>query len=189
MIELSNGNKKIGKDTFIFNITPAKDCPSAKKGLCGHASKCYALKAEKQYPACYPFRKRQAKYWQNTPYETIALDIDKAINKKRKPIKYLRLNESGDFKSQSDINKLKHIAGLLKIFQPELKIYTYSARQDLYFDDLPENVTVNGSGFMVHNEFKAVHEYTGKALKCAGDCKTCGICKTRHGNKTEVLFH
>ena len=59
------GNKKIGNDTLIFNMGSATDCPSKKLGLCRHCDKCYALKAERQYPQVRPFRDRQADYWLN----------------------------------------------------------------------------------------------------------------------------
>ena len=42
-IKVRNGNSKIGKDTFILNITSATDCPTKKLGLCKIPKLCYAL--------------------------------------------------------------------------------------------------------------------------------------------------
>ena len=78
---LSQGNLKIGKDTLIFNLTAAKNCPSEKLGLCEHAKICYAKKAERLYPSVLPFRMRQSKYWDNCTAESFAADMLNIISK------------------------------------------------------------------------------------------------------------
>ena len=98
--EYTIGNKKIGKDTLIFNMGSATNCPSKKLGLCKHCDKCYALKAEKMYPQVLPFRQKQEKYWLNTSIDLIIDDFVLALTK-HKNIKYVRFNESGDFHSDN----------------------------------------------------------------------------------------
>lgn len=186
MIDYSIGNKKIGKDTIIFNLTPALQCPSDKLGLCSIAKECYAKKAEIQYPSVTPFRKRQAKQWEQITVDEFVKDIQTIVDSRRIRTKYLRINESGDFRSQQDIIKLSQIA--TELSRLKIKVYTYTHRSDLNYDNLSDNLTINGSGFMVHNNFTAVNDYSSR-ITCVGDCRSCHICKTRHNVTIEVKIH
>ena len=181
---LSQGNKKIGKDTLIFNMNPAKHCPAEKLGLCEHVKICYAKKAERLYPAVLPFRIRQANYWNNCTAESFTSEIIDIINSKRTKIKYLRFSESGDFNSQSDIHKLSDIADLLKRY---CKVYTYTARKDFHYHFLSDNLTINGAGFMVHNEFVVTKDKS--IVNCLADCKKCNKCKISKHKTIYVLKH
>jgi hypothetical protein len=184
--EYSIGNSKLGKDTLIFNMTSATDCPSRKLGLCRHASKCYALKAEKLYPGCLPYRRRQAHYWRNSSSVTIALDINDAL-KRHKAVKYIRFSESGDFTTQDDVNKIYRVANLC----PAVVFYGHTSRRDLNFGKAPANLIFNGSGFMLDNKYTAVAEYTvTKRTQCDSKiCATCTLCKTKGKKTIENLFH
>ena len=182
-----NGNRKLGKDTLIFNMTSATDCPSFQLNMCQmfDTSRCYAYRAENQFPNVLAFRRKQAQSWRQSNPETIVIAILDSIRRKQTPIHFIRFSESGDFRSQVDVDKMSHIASML----PWLTFYGYSSRQDLSFKSVPENMTVNGSGFMIHNQFDAVHEYTGKHIKCLGNCRECNTCKGRRGVKIENLLH
>lgn len=178
------GNKKLGKDTLIFNMGPASNCPSKALGLCQvPAGLCYALKAERLYPQCLPFRKAQARYWKRSCPEKIARDIREAL-KKHKAIKYIRVNESGDFYSQKDVEKLFFIAAWV----PDVTFYIYTARRDLDFrQPRPGNLVINGSGFMVDNNF--CYEAKNVRLTCPGDCRICNLCKRPSGNIIRIEKH
>jgi len=178
MFKYSIGNHKIGKDTLIFNMGPAQGCPSAARGLCQvPAGKCYALKAERCYPGCLPYRKAQAKYWRNSEALDIAADVLTAI-KKHKAVKYIRVNEAGDFYDQNDVRKLCEVASRV----PEAVFYVYTARKDLRWPGWqPGNLIANGSGFMLDNNFK--YEAEKFDVVCPGDCRDCNVCKVP-GKKT-----
>lgn len=176
---LSYGNRKLPRTTAIFNITPAMQCPSDKLGLCQLSHICYAKQAEKQYPNCLPYRTRQTIVWDSTTPENFVQSIAKKT-------KYLRISEAGDFRSQSDVDKLSTIAELLK---GRIKVYCYTARQDLSFDNVSTNLTVNGSGFMVHNNFIAVKVLNDSDTNCIGNCKKCNLCTTRKGLNIHVKIH
>ena len=121
-IEVSNGNLKIGKDTLIYNITPAKECESRKLGMCQIPDKCYAMKAERLYKAVLPYRTRQMEYWDSHTALEIAGDFLFELNRKRKtPIKYVRIGECGDFRNQDDVDKIFGVADILNFTdsQPE----------------------------------------------------------------------
>ena len=80
-LEVSMGNLKIGKDTIIFNMGSATECPSRKNGMCKLGNKCYAIKAEISYPDCKPYRDRQKSYWLNSDIGQIISDFQYMINR------------------------------------------------------------------------------------------------------------
>jgi hypothetical protein len=182
-LQYAKGNSKLGKDTMIINMGSAFDCPSRKKGLCQvPAGKCYALRAEIQYQgdasSALRHRRMQGETWNCLSAEEIAEQIKRVGG-----IKYVRFNESGDFRSQADVEKISKVADLLKGFAV---VYGYTARKDLNFKTKSNNLVINGSGFMVDNEFRFVP--TDKiptipkgAPVCSGDCPNCDQCKVaRH---------
>jgi len=176
MLEYSIGNSKVGRDTLIFNMNSATDCPSRKLGLCNVSpNKCYALKAEKHRKACLPYRRRQEIYWESHSAKEIVIDLLKALQKHKK-IKYVRISESGDFRGQKDFDKLKLIATCLGSWT----FYTYTARRDLnLYHNIP-NLVVNGSGFMADNLFTPhKDQIKARQVDCLGDCTNCTICKTK----------
>ena len=184
------GNIKIWIDTLIMNMTSATDCPSAKLGLCnvvasGNMWKCYAYRPEQFRPDCLPFRRRQAEQWDTESIGSIADQLNRAINstRRKEAIKWVRFSEAGDFRNQADVNKMSRLASLL-----DVPLYGYTARQDLNYDSRSPNMTLNGSGFMIDNEFQAVTEITSKIV-CQGNCRYCHMCKRPHGATIQVKLH
>ena len=112
-LEVSYGNRKLGRDTMILNMGSAKNCPSKKLGLCKVCKICYASKAEKLYPNVLPYRNRQAKYWSKRNAETISADIMADVKRKRNPIKKFRFSEAGDFRTQKDVDKMTDVCKVL----------------------------------------------------------------------------
>jgi len=183
--EYSLGNAKIGNDTIIINMSSVKGCMSLSLGLCtlGATGQCYALNPEVKYPETIgAYRERQTEQWHCMTPLTIS-EILKKIKNALPNIKYVRLNESGEFRNipkgednplrmlakqklspekfasldeVDDIDKLKAVAKLT----PEFQFYTYSHRSDLFppgnKSGLGSNVIINGSGFMIDNAFKPV---------------------------------
>lgn len=185
MIKVSNGNKKIGNDTLIINICSATDCPSREKGLCKVADRCYAMKAERCYPQVLPYRRYQETYWDLNNPKKIAEDLVKIIKNKKNKINYVRFSEAGDFRGQDDVWKMKELAKAI----PNVIFYGYTARNDLVYDDIPDNMVVNGSGFMISNSFTAVPEILEGDTSCPGDCRKCDLCKHAQGHNIKVLYH
>jgi len=169
LISLSKfGNAKVGENTLIINMGPATTCPSAERGLCPIAGKCYAARDERLYPNAYPYRQKQQAYWLENDAEQIAFDIqeifegyerihyrkvDKAIAsakaahrkrpKREAPKKIVRWNESGDFHSMECVEKLMKIAELT----PDILHYTYTHRTDLVelLEGRPKNLIIQVS--------------------------------------------
>lgn len=192
----SNGNRKLGKDTLIFNITSAHDCPSRARGLCQIEGKCYARKAENMYPAVLPYRRRQANLWVSTTAQGMTTAFLRVIMSYRHRIKYVRLNEAGDFVTQGDVDKAEKIAAALKI--DGVTTYCYTARSDLDFSGC-KALLVKGSSHDAGNNGRTIArpksaltarglymENGEKYVKCPGSCKTCKVCKT--AREINVVF-
>lgn len=205
----SIGNSKIGKDTLIFNMGSATECPSKLKGLCD--IDCYAMQAEKQYPKVLPARNYQEQYWLTTSYEQVVKDIKSAIKSRRIGVKYIRVNEAGDLHSEACLHKLIFIAESI----PEVKFYTYTHRSDIVDDNthlfLPKNLVLNTSDFkrVGLNQFKAIEmsfkfksykkrekdivkelkSASGSNLVCRADCSKCSLCKISHTKDIFVAIH
>lgn len=184
---ISVGNLKVGDDTLIFNMNAAADCPAEALGLCAIADKCYAKKAEKQYPSVLNYRRLQEEVWDFVTEEYFLGAVASLVKSRRAETKYFRFSESGDFRTQADVDKMTAIAkGLLDL---GLQTYGYTARSDLNLKELMKVATVQGSGFMASNEFKPVKEFSAVSLQCPGSCKPCRICKLSLGKVIEVLIH
>lgn len=189
-VNLGFGNRKLPVTTAVFNICSATDCPSRKLGLCqvinaGH--RCYALRDEQFYTGPLAYRRRQERIWDSLSAEEFAEQFLEVIRARRHRTKALRLNESGDFRSQADVDKAADIARRLAPYK--ITVYCYTARRDLDFAKAAPMV-VNGSGFVVHGEFRFVRDKSevpeGYGI-CRGNCRTCSRCL--RGSRTCVLPH
>ena len=175
----SFGNLKQESTTAIFNITPALDCPSDKLGLCRIPRKCYAKYPERAFPAVRGHRRHQSKFWDLCSPELFVYELTKFEFEK------LRFSESGDFRHQDDVMKVKAIARLI-----DRPVWTYTARRDLDFSDLPGNLIISGSGFMLDNQFNAVinpDDYNG--VVCPRNCRFCNYCIEKAGRQIYCAIH
>ena len=201
-MEFSKGNEKIGLDTLIFNMTRAYDCPSDKLNFCNIDDKCYAKKAETQYHHCVPaFRERQHIEWLTETPKQIFLDIKSKVENARVHfIDYVRFNESGDFEGQWAVNKLISVCNLLASDSAtqHIVVYGYTNRHDLDFSTIPSNLIINGTNFMVSNEFIPIDggklsRYSnmckGMVHKKTGGCQGCNLCKESKGQVIYTAIH
>ena len=184
----SYGNKKIPRNTLIVNLSSAQNFPSKALGLCQVAQYCYALKCERVYPN-YRAKNLIVEQWiQHDSTKNIVRLMQVYIENSPEPIKYIRLDEAGDFVNQNQVNQWNKIA---RYFweQRGIRTYTYTARADLDFSNA-KYILVNGSlpGITgAAREFKCVpaniyDEMTTCKAKgtyhCPGDCTTCHMCFT-----------
>lgn len=184
---LKFGNHKLGDDTAIFNMGTATSCPSRLRGLCevcNNGYKCYALKAEQQYPNTVPqARENQKVYWKTRTGLEIASDFIAKIRRRRKETLYFRFNESGDFESQSDVTKLNVVANALRTVG--VTTYGYTARRDLRFTgrgigELGFLVKTSGGPGGNNGQTCVIgprDELPEGYLECPGSCKRCNLCK------------
>jgi hypothetical protein len=175
----SFGNLKQESTTAIFNMTPALSCPSESLGLCRNPKVCYAKYPERAFPNVSGHRKHQARFWELCTPELFVYELTKFDFEK------LRFSEAGDFRHQGDVTKVKAIALLLG--KP---VWTYTARRDLDFSHLPDNLTISGSGFILDNQFNAVadpDQYDG--VVCPGNCRICDYCCQKAGRQIYCKIH
>jgi hypothetical protein len=147
---LTFGNNKIAKNTGIFNMNSATDCPNADStkddqadtGVCQVPwESCYAHKAENVYDSALKKRRLQEFFWDSVDAQTFAEALLRVKSRKRSAFEYLRFSESGDFRHKGDVKKVDIIA---EIVSPEIEVYTYSASHKIDWSDA-EHFTVNQS--------------------------------------------
>jgi len=148
---ISWGNNKISKNTAIFNMNSATDCPNAdtspdnqsNTGMCQVPWKsCYAHKAEYIYNDALPYRRRQEYLWDSLSAEEWAGAFKEIVSRKRNPVKFIRFSEAGDFRHTGDIEKVNRVA---KYLIPDgIGVYTYSASHKLDWSNAT-HFTVNQS--------------------------------------------
>lgn len=179
---LSLGNKKLPKETLIFNLPAKNTCPG-KTEFC--ASKCYALKAERIYKNTRESRERNNQEAKNIFFVGDMIETIEAIKKKR-TVKACRIHESGDFFGQDYLNKWFSIA---KKF-PDMVFYAYTKSFHLDFTDKPKNfILIASFDKTTRDIFKAFYnekmsffdrtfsivDKTAPA-DCIQDCTKCNVC-------------
>ena len=163
-LKFSKGNKKLNKDTLIFDLPAGKTCPGAsechsfvtvkdgKRTIQDGANckfRCYAASQEVLYTAVYEKRKYNLELIQNTlnsdngfykTYELINESLHKAINKN---IKKVRIHSSGDFFSGEYLRCWFAVARL----NPLMKFYCYSKSLHLFGTNvsIPDNFFLTAS--------------------------------------------
>jgi hypothetical protein len=188
----SIGNTKLSKSSLIFNLSSAHTCSADKAGLCPYGlsgnSKCYALKAEKMYKQVLPYRTRQTTYWKTCATSEF---IEQVLSYRK--IKYLRVNESGDFSSIEDIDKLNEIAKILKNYG--IITYTYTHRIDLfksfYTKDLHFILNISDCKLNDFNTFKVIDKIAAGKITCPGKgcLSDCKLCTVNHNKTVYVKKH
>ena len=185
---VSNGNKKMSLPTFSL---PAKQtCPGCTKQC---AAGCYARKAEIAYPTVLPSRKRNWKATKSDRFVENMIAIVKSKNKK-----WFRIHESGDFYSQSYLDKWVEVVkacpkvrflAFTKSFKlsflealklPNLSL-VWSVWPDTDIDSIPAGPRAY-AGDCSH------HEYANEALECPGNCDTCMVCWSLAKRGIDVHF-
>jgi hypothetical protein len=215
---LTFGNNKVAKNTGIFNMNSATDCPNADSdennmtatGVCQVPWKsCYAHKAENVYPDALKKRRLQEYLWDCINPEIMADALLRVKSRKRSAFKHLRVSESGDFRHNGDIKAWDKIAERL---DGEINVYTYSASHKLSAWNTVEHFTVNQSNSLASygdREFNAVPEVsdipddaiacpfevakkngvnTDERPKC-GDCTACIEPEEKQPRDIFVILH
>lgn len=196
------GNRKLGRDTLVLNMGSAKNCPSKALGMCLVTGCCYATKAERLYPGALPYRERQAAFWKSHSAQEINNRFDELlISKKRQghqlvdSIRFLRINESGDFWGQACVDKAEAVADHLAD-KYGIITYGYTARADLDYTGLSWLI-IRGSGIDerplgMAGVTKVVEkgEKPGKNwVICPGNCKACNVCKSHLDQNVAFVRH
>lgn len=185
------GNKKIPKSTAITNMTSWFNCPGRTKEFCNICEICYDKFREVMNKNVCKSRLNHEIWFRTTKDIDIAFAIcGKIIKEDRKKnnnkIKLHRWNEVGELRNQKDLEKVNNISNYINEIVG-IKSYIYTHNKNLDFDIDRPNLTINGSNFMVDNEFKCIEkelyeEYveTHECYECLGDCEKCDtICSKK----------
>jgi hypothetical protein len=183
---LAYGNLKLPPTTAIFNITSATDCPA--KQFCNHVAHCYAMKTEIRWPNPLKSRRKQTELFDLLSAEQLAKLFIMEIRDKKTRIDKFRFSESGDFRSQNDVDKMTEIAGILT--RDNRIVYGYTARRDLDFHELKKTATVNGNHFQATNFVRVVDSFSHKdEIQCPANCNICDACATAKNKTIEIIKH
>ena len=195
----SYGNKKLPRNTMIFNLTTAMNCPSK---LCKFFDTCYAKAGDNKNinPALSGLR-NQFMLKHITIKEFLKL-IEMYIEYAPMRIKRIRLSESGDFSTQQQVDVAKKLAAhLKKKYNIDTVVYTaqpfdFSGNElivnasnekvigaDRYFyaRDLK---TFNEMGIDMTEDLKIKYMEDGQPYyMCPCECRKCNFCyRTRQEN-------
>lgn len=174
------GNSKLPKETLIVNITSAQNCPADRLGLCKCSKVCYAKKCERIYKSYLNKNLLIESYMYFWEEDDIKEMLMYYIMYSPTKIKYVRLNEAGDFPNQTSVDMWSRISKwLYKLFK--IKTYCYTCRSDLNFKNV--NFIVNGSNpnvrtnrwfFCVNKD--QFNKLPKSSIKCIGNCRICKLC-------------
>lgn len=186
-VAISKGNMKVGKLPNV-SLTPCATCPS--DAPC--RSKCYAMKAYRQYPNV-----RNA--WggnTETARNNLSLymsEINSYIQKKRPS--YFRWHVAGDIENQSYLDGMIEIANK----NPDTKFLAFTKNHGLDFSKVPSNLQVvaslwTGWGKRPAN-MRVAWMQDGKedripsdSVKCPGACENCKVCWNLNSLQKDVVF-
>jgi hypothetical protein len=186
MIKLKSGNAKLHKSVGVWNIPAGQE-------TCGRTcDKCYAIKAQVRFPVVMASRQRNLEASKKDDFQ---IDIGCS--------KMVRVHESGDFYSQSYVNKWAGIARS----KPEVIFYAYTKRMNHF--DFSEIKSLDN--FVLHNSLlednsmnyhkdtdmlakKCTNSFTcpdtlGLDVHCGSpEANGCTWCMIKANENTQILF-
>ena len=186
------GNKKIPRTTGIMNTTSWFLCPGRLRGFCELHEVCYD-KFREVMGSVNSSRLNHDLWWRSNDADTIAQFCIYSIKAEslkhpEAPINLVRFQEVGDFRSQDDLIKMRDVSN--NIYDSlGINSYTYTHNRELDFDINRPHLTINGSGFMIDNQFTVVppSEYkryveNHNCFQCPQKCEMCNsICSQKLG--------
>lgn len=179
---ISEGNKKMTLPTF--SIPAGKTCPGCTVQCASH---CYAKKAERIYPSVAVSRKRNIKATREGGFVNGVIEMIK-----KQGNDWFRIHESGDFYSQSYLEKWFEIVRAC----PEVRFLAFTKSftgfgpnrdQGLDFSKAPKNLEIIWSVWEDTEMDKippGPRSYAGdvpfrkgeKVIECPGQCDGCMVC-------------
>lgn len=182
---ISPGNRKMSLPTWSL---PCKATCPGSTALC--RSTCYAHKAERVYPQVLPCRKNNLKATRDSNFVETMVPMVRAMAARSG---FFRIHESGDFYSQSYLDKWFEIIRQC----PTVKFLAFTKSFSLDYSKAPSNLQIVWSIYpdtdlsrvpsgprAYAGEFKARR----KTIECPGGCNACGMCWQLRFIRTDVHF-
>lgn len=190
------GNAKLPPTTAIASCGTWFNCAGRTEGFCPLAEKCYDKCREVMSAKITKFRLEEEIAFRALTAEEIAEQIIQQIKKenakpknKNTQINLIRWNEVGELRCQEDLEKMVKASNII-YGELEIESYVYTHNKYLNFDIKRPHLTINGSNFMVDNEYKVVaniedefeslNDLSNKR-ECICDCTQCSYCSHRGG--------
>lgn len=173
---LTNNNSKLGKNILCFDLLAVVTCPNCKDCRIG----CYALKAQRQYPATY--NKRLI----NTILAVRHLSVLEQLIVQQLRLtkkKIVRIHSSGDFFNQQYLDMWVRIARQF----PRIKFYGYTKTYgifDFYECDRLENMNIVNSVLPDGSVNFGSADYVAQKLVQFPQARTC---KLTFGSNDECM--
>lgn len=185
------GNAKLPETTAIVSCGTWFNCSGRTKNFCPLAEKCYDKCREVMSHKITKFRLEEEIAFRALTAKEVAQQIIQQIKKqnnkeknKNNQIKLIRWNEVGELRCQKDLEKMIEASNLI-YNELNIKSYVYTHNKNLNFDIERPNLTINGSNFMVDNEYRVVKNIEDEfnnlndlanKRECICDCTQCSYC-------------
>lgn len=185
-LHVSFGNLKLPKTTCIVNLGTWLNCSGRKKGFCELCKVCYDKSPEVRFKQRTKDRLEQEIFWRSSNANTFAKALIQEISKHKKT-NLIRWAEVGEIRNQNDLKKIIDVSDIV-FNELGIKSYIYTHNKNLDFDIERPNLTINGSGFMVDNEYKVVKDKEkefnnlddlSNKRECICDCNHCSYCSKK----------
>ena len=187
------GNKKVPKTTAIVNTTSWFLCPGRLRGFCELHEVCYD-KCREVMGSVNKSRLNHDLWWRQNDADTIAQFYIYSIKAEslkhpEAPINLVRFQEVGDFRSTADLTKMIDVSNLI-YDALSINSYTYTHNRDIPYNCFKRpHLTINGSGFMIDNQFTVVppsdyerYVESHNCFRCPQKCEMCNsICSQKLG--------
>lgn len=183
------GNFKLPESTAIINLGTWFNCSGRTEGFCDICVECYDKCKEVMFKKITKSRLEQELFFRSNSAKTIAdyaiREIKSQNARPSKPlVDKIRFCEVGELRNQEDLEKVIRISNI--VYESlEIESYIYTHNKYLNFDIDRPYLTINGSGFMVDNEYRVINK--GEVVEeehydCLCDCKGgCDICTRKLG--------
>lgn len=186
------GNAKLPKTTCIVNLGTWFNCPGRKEGWCEICKECYDKQIEVRFKDRTIDRLEHEIYWRRVDafiFAKVLINRIRKQNKKnRNKINLIRWAEVGDIRNQEDLEKIIKVSNIV-YNALGIKSYIYTHNKNLNFNIERPHLTINGSGFMVDNEYRVVKDKEkefnnlsdlSNKRECICDCTQCSYCSNKN---------
>lgn len=190
-LHVSYGNAKLPKTTCIVNLGTWLNCSGRKEGFCEICKECYDKSPEVRFKERTKDRLEQEAFWRTLDAKTFGLILAREIsnhnNKTKNKVNLIRWAEVGEIRNQEDLIKIRDVSNIIGELLG-IKSYIYTHNKNLDFDIDRPNLTINGSGFMVDNEYRVVKDREeefnnlsdlSNKRDCVCDCTICSYCSRK----------
>lgn len=192
---ITYGNAKLPKTTAIINLGTWFNCPGRKEGFCEICKECYDKSPEVRFQDRIQGRFEQEVTFRTMTYKELAKEVIKQITYKNKhtrnKINLIRWAEVGELRNQQDLEKIAKASTII-YNTIRIKSYIYTHNQTLNFNIERPYLTINGSGFMVDNEYRVIDKKDiekefntlndiSNKRECICECTECNYCSLKQG--------